>query len=125
MSERDLIRRKNIFDYLSIFLGSLIMAIALMLFLLPNKVNSGGVSGIATILYHVFDWPAGITMLIINIPLFIIGVKVFGRKFGIKTLWGIILISVFSDLLDKVIHVPPMTHNQLLATIYGGILLGV
>lgn len=124
MPERDKIRKKNFYDYLRIVLGSFIMAVSLMLFLIPNKVNSGGVSGIATILYHIFDWPAGVTMLIINIPLFIIGVKVFGKKFGLKTLWGIVWISLFSDGLDKLLHVPPITQNPLLATIYGGILLG-
>lgn len=124
MPEKDKIRKKNFYDYLRIVLGSFIMAVSLMLFLIPNKVNSGGVSGIATILYHIFNWPAGVTMLIINIPLFIIGVKVFGKKFGFKTLWGIVWISLFSDALDKLLHVPPITQNPLLATIYGGILLG-
>ncbi len=80
MTERDKIRKKNLLDYGMIMIGSLIMAIGLMLFLIPNKVSAGGVSGISTILYHMFNWPAGITMLALNIPLFIIGVKIFGRK---------------------------------------------
>lgn len=124
MSERDKIRKKNFFDYVMILIGSFIMASGLMLFLLPNKVSAGGVSGISTIFYHMFGWPAGITMLAMNVPLFIIGVKIFGKKFGAKTLWGIICISVFSDLLDVVLKFPAFTSDPILATIYGGLLLG-
>ena len=124
MSERDKIQKNNLFDYVMIMLGSLIMAIGLMLFLIPNKVSAGGVSGISTILYHMFNWPAGITMLALNIPLFLIGIKVFGRKFGMKTFWGIIWISLFSDLIDVILKLPPLTTDPILATIYGGLLLG-
>ena len=124
MTEKENIKRKNIADFIMIIVGALIMACALMFFLIPNKVSAGGVSGISTILYHVFKWPAGITMLAMNIPLFILGVKVFGKKFGIKTLWGIIWISVFSDLIDVVLNLPPATGDPMLATVYGGVLLG-
>jgi uncharacterized membrane-anchored protein YitT (DUF2179 family) len=124
MSERDKIRKKNILDYGMIMVGSLIMAVGLMLFLIPNKVSAGGVSGISTILYHMFNWPAGITMLALNIPLFIIGVKIFGKKFGMKTLWGIIWISLFTDGIDMLFKIPPATHDPILATVYGGLLLG-
>ena len=124
MSERDKIQKNNLFDYVMIMVGSLIMAIGLMLFLIPNKVSAGGVSGISTILYHMFNWPAGITMLALNIPLFLIGIKVFGRKFGMKTFWGIIWISLFSDLIDVILKLPPLTTDPILATIYGGLLLG-
>lgn len=124
MTERDKIRKKNIIDYMMIMVGSLIMASGLMLFLVPNKVTSGGVSGISTILYHAFNWPAGVTMLALNIPLFIIGVRIFGKKFGMKTLWGIIWISLFSDLIDVILKLPPVTNDPLLATVYGGLLLG-
>ncbi|MFO7840935.1 MAG: YitT family protein [Fidelibacterota bacterium] len=125
MTELERIKYKNIIDFIKIIAGALIMACALMFFLIPNKVSAGGVSGISTILYHIFKWPAGITMLAMNIPLFILGVKIFGRKFGIKTLWGIIWISVFTDLIDVVFNFPPATHDPILATVYGGALLGV
>ena len=124
MSERDKIKKNDLFDYVMIMVGSLIMAVGLMLFLVPNKVSAGGVSGISTILYHMFNWPVGITMLAMNVPLFIIGIRIFGRKFGMKTLWGIVWISVSSDLIDVVLKLPPLTTNPLLATVYGGLLLG-
>jgi len=124
MSERDKIKKNDLFDYVMIMVGSLIMAVGLMLFLVPNKVSAGGVSGISTILYHMFNWPVGISMLAMNVPLFIIGIRIFGRKFGMKTLWGIVWISVSSDLIDVVLKLPPLTTNPLLATVYGGLLLG-
>ncbi|MEA1986132.1 MAG: YitT family protein [Candidatus Marinimicrobia bacterium] len=111
-------------DFVLIFIGSLLLSIALMVFLIPNKINTGGVSGIATIFYHLFNFPAGVTMLVLNIPLFIIGIKIFGKKFGIKTIWGIIWVSIFCDLIDKVLQIEPITDSRFLATIYGGLLLG-
>ncbi|MDD5709362.1 MAG: YitT family protein [Candidatus Marinimicrobia bacterium] len=125
MSERDNIKRKNVMDYITIVLGSLIMASALMFFLIPNKISAGGISGISTIFYHIFGWKAGISMLAMNIPLFIIGIRIFGKKFGLKTLWGIFWISIFTDLIDVVIDIPPATHEPMLAAIYGGLLLGI
>lgn len=125
MSERDSIKRKNVMDYITIVLGSLIMASALMFFLIPNKISAGGISGISTIFYHIFGWKAGMSMLAMNIPLFLIGVRVFGKKFGLKTLWGIFWISIFTDLIDVVIDFPPATHEPMLAAIYGGLLLGI
>jgi len=124
MTERDKIRKNNLFDYVMIMVGSLIMAAGLMLFLVPNKVSAGGVSGISTILYHMFNWPLGVTMLALNVPLFLIGIKVFGRKFGMKTLWGIIWLSLFSDLIGVILKLPALTTDPILATVYGGLLLG-
>ncbi|MDK2977016.1 MAG: hypothetical protein PWP06_1491 [Candidatus Marinimicrobia bacterium] len=125
MTEKELILRKSIQDYVMILVGSLLMAVAFMLFLIPNKVNAGGVSGIATILYHTFHIPAGLTMLVTNIPLFLMGLYFFGKKFGLKTVTGIVASSAFSDLIDKGLGWGALTDNKLLATVYGGLILGV
>ena len=113
------------FDFILIMIGALLLSIALMVFLIPNKINAGGVSGIATVLYHLFNFPAGITMLILNIPLFLIGIKIFGKKFGIKTIWGIIWVSFFCAFIDKILKINPITDDRFLATIYGGLLMGI
>ncbi len=125
MTEKEQILRKNIQDYIMIVVGSFMMASAFMLFLIPNKVNAGGVSGIATILYHTLNVPAGLTMLVINIPLFILGLNFFGKKFGLKTVTGIVAKSLFSDLLDKGLGLGALTDNKILATVYGGLLMGL
>jgi len=125
MTEKELNIRKTILDYLMILIGSLMMASALMLFLIPNKVNAGGVSGVATIFYHTLNIPAGLTMLLMNIPLFLLGIYFFGKKFGLKTVTGIVATSLFSDIIDKGLGLGALTDNKILATVYGGLLLGV
>jgi uncharacterized membrane-anchored protein YitT (DUF2179 family) len=110
-------------DYIGIAIGSAIVALGLDMFLIPNKIAAGGVSGIATILYYIINSPVGVTMLIINIPLFIISIKELGINFGIRSLFGTIVVSFFIDFLAKV--VPVGTSNLLLASLYGGLLSGL
>ncbi|MDD5583345.1 MAG: YitT family protein [Candidatus Marinimicrobia bacterium] len=125
MIEKEKTLKKNIKDYVMIVIGSIIMALSLVLFLLPNKITAGGVSGIATILYHTLSIPAGFTMLVCNIPLFLMGIHYFGKKFGMKTFVGIIASSFFTDLFDKGLGWGALTDNKLLATVYGGFVLGI
>lgn len=84
-------------DLAGIILGSAIGGLGLSFFLIPFKASPGGAAGISQIFYYLFHIPAGVMMLMINIPLFIIGVFIFGKMFGIKTLWGIISLSLFTD----------------------------
>lgn len=98
------------------------MAIGVSLFLLPNQLSSGGLSGVATIFYYLLSIPMGTTILILNVPLFIIAIYKLGKSFFIKSIIGTIALSVFIDILDKF---PPLTNDRFLACIYGGILLGI
>jgi len=93
------------------------------MFLVPNKIAAGGVSGIATIVYYAARFPVGLTMLIINVPLFLIGIRKLGVGFGIRSLFGTVTISLAVDLLAPVLPVP--TREPLLASIYGGIVTGI
>ena len=102
-------------------LGTMITAFAISVFLLPNKIVSGGVSGIATILYHTLHIPAGISNITINILLLLIGIKVLGKEFIVKTLIASGSLSLFIEIFS---HVPSLTENVLLATLFGGILYG-
>ncbi|MCK8828121.1 YitT family protein [Natroniella acetigena] len=115
--------RQDIYDYLGITVGSILIALALVIFLVPNRIAAGGVSGLATVLYHLFNWPVGTVILALNVPLFILGVKELGAKFGFKTLYGIIVLSVAADLLAP--HLSFVTDDLLLVAIYGGGLAGV
>ncbi|ADL11831.1 YitT family protein [Acetohalobium arabaticum] len=115
-------KREIVYDYLGITLGSIFTAIGLVVFLVPNKIASGGISGLATVVYHLFNFPVGRTILVINVPLFIIGVKVLGTKFGVRTLYGILVLSLATDYL--VPYLPVLTHDLLLAAIYGGVFVG-
>lgn len=119
-----------IIDYFVINLGLIIAAIGISLFIVPAKIVSGGVTGIATILFYTFNLSVGTSMLLINIPLFLIGVKTFGKEYGAKTLFGIIMLSFYIDLFIKFVGIDNVIDftkgsNFLLAPLFGGILLGI
>ena len=120
--ENNNIIKKRIIDIIGIILGSFIMAIGISLFLLPNQLSSGGVSGIATVIYYLLKIPMGTTILIINAPLFLVSMFKIGKTFFIKSLIGTISLSVFIDILDKL---EPLTDDRFLACIYGGIIIGL
>ena len=103
-------------------LGAAIMAFGVSSFLLPNQLSSGGFSGIATITYYLLNIPMGIMILIINIPLFLLAGYRIGKDFFLKSLVGTISLSLFIDLLDKY---PPITTDRFLASIYGGVIIGI
>ena len=113
---------KFFFEMLGTIIGSFFMAIGVSLFLLPNQLSSGGISGIATIAYYLFSLPMGITIIIINIPLFVFAIFKVGKSFFIKSVIGTIFLSFFIDYLDKF---QALTNDNLLASIYGGIILGI
>ncbi|MCG8513482.1 MAG: YitT family protein [Halanaerobiales bacterium] len=116
-------KNKVILDYLGITFGSALTALALTVFLIPNRIAAGGVSGLATVVYYLTNFPVGIMMLIFNIPIFFLGVRVLGASFGARTIYGMIVLSLFTDLLQPL--VAPLTNDLLLATIYGGALAGL
>lgn len=116
-----LLIKKYAFETFLIFIGTMFMAIATSLFLLPNHLSSGGFAGIATITYYLFNWKMGTFILILNIPFFILSFIRIGKEFVIKTLLGTVLLSFFIDLFDKY---QPLTTDRFLACIYGGILIG-
>ncbi len=132
--------RKFFRDISGITIGSLIAAIGFAHFLIPFKSAPGGAGGLAQIFYYFFNVPPGVFMLIINIPLFIVGVIIFGKSFGFKTFYGIITLSLFTDIfastyftsikiLQPFIHkineqAYSFTNEPLLAVLGGSILLG-
>lgn len=118
----ELLIKKYTFEIFLILLGTMLMAIATSLFLLPNHLSSGGFSGIATITYYLFNWKMGAVILILNIPFFILAFVRIGKGFVIKSLLGTVFLSFFIDLFDKY---QPLTTDRLLACIYGGILVGI
>lgn len=114
---------KGFRTYAGITLGAILTAVALNMFLIPNKVAAGGVSGMATVLHYLIGVPVGITMLALNIPLFLASVKILGARFGIRTLFGAVILSVAIDLTAP--YTPVLTDDLLLSALYGGVLSGV
>ena len=101
--------------------GTMITGFAIGAFLTPNKVVGGGASGISTILYHTFGIQPGLSFFIINIVFLLLGLTVLGKKFILKTLLGITLLSLFTQIFS---FFPIYTENLILTTVFGGILYG-
>ena len=109
-------------ETIKIIFGTIILSIGVSLFLLPNQLSSGGFSGIATIIYYLFKLPVGTTVLILNIPLFIIAFFKKGKGFFLNAVTGTIFLSLFLNIFE---NVKPLTTDRFLACIYGGILVGI
>jgi uncharacterized membrane-anchored protein YitT (DUF2179 family) len=114
-------KRKAVKSYFSIALGCLIITISMNIFLIPYKLAPGGVSGLSTVLYYVFNGtiPVGILMLILNVPLFIIGYKSKGRSFFFRSLFGAVTLSLMIDstaiLLSRIINEHFITYDNSMA----------
>lgn len=121
MKKRSILQNEQLMAYVQIALGSLIGALAYPLFLVPNYIAPGGLTGLATVLNYLFHWPVGTISLLMNIPLFAMGYKSMGRAFAFRSLTATILFSLLID----VIPVPAMTSEPLLGAVFGGVLLGV
>ena len=114
---------KRIFkDYILTILGTCLCGLGVGSFLLPNRLSSGGFSGVATVLYYFFGWNVGITVILLNIPLFIIAFIRIGRKFFLKTIFGTIFLSIFIDFFSRFSLI---TDDRFLSCIYGGVLVGI
>lgn len=113
---------RNIYEYGLLLAGSIIMAVTFNMLLVPNNIASGGISGLSIILYDVFGWTPAVTQYAFNIPLFILGVVLLGKQYGIRTFVGSLALPTFIYLTESL---PPATDNPLLASIFGGIGIGV
>lgn len=114
-------------DYLELTFGALLVSFGVAMFLLPNKVVSAGVTGIAMILEILFKWPTGISNLVLNIPLFIIGIK-WGGGFKVlfRTIYAVIIMSLGIDLMTALPElIPPVTGDPFVYCLFGGLLDGI
>ena len=128
--------KKQVLDevkrYLIITVALLVMAFGWTAFLIPNHVLGGGVSGIATLIFYATGISTGISVFVINAVLVLISLKVLGPSFGIKTVYSIVVVSVFMSLLQHFITDPmmageikPFVEEKILAAILGGGLAGL
>lgn len=107
-----------------IALASLLSSIGLNMFIVPHKLLSGGVSGIALIIQYVLSFPAGIVIIILNLPLFILSIKELDKEFTFLTIAGTVLQSLFLIITRDVskLYLP---KDMILSCIYGGVLHGI
>ena len=110
-----------------ITMASLLYAVGVGVFLIPNNLAPGGVSGIAIILKKIFPVLPGVGMLIliINIPIMIVGWKKFGPRFIISTSYALVISSLFIDIIPKMIDADSVSDNPMLSSIIGGAAFGL
>jgi uncharacterized membrane-anchored protein YitT (DUF2179 family) len=106
---------------LLVLLGSGFVAVALEIFLVPNRIIDGGITGISIIISHLTHLPIGVFLVLLNLPFLFIGYKQIGKTFALTTLCGVILMSAGTEAL---VPVPPVTIDPLLAAVFGGMILG-
>jgi len=119
-------RKTDFKDYFYMCLGVILCSVSYSFFLVPAKINTGGISGISIVLHHLFKTPFGLVLFVLNIPLLIVGTRMFGRMFGVRTMIAVAVISVLSDLFSYKL---PMfiynNNNPILSAVYGGVFLGL
>ncbi|RKZ23788.1 hypothetical protein DRQ16_00995 [bacterium] len=111
-------------DILFLAGGSAIASLGYVLFLIPFRISPGGVSGVSIVLYHTLKVPFGVSYFALNVPIFLWGVRVLGIDFGLKTILGTVLLSLFPEFFQRVLHLGAITENSVIASVYGGMLLG-
>ena len=118
--------RRTTLDYAFLTLGAALLALNIALLLVPNKIVSGGATGVATLLYYTLGTSVGTMVLIINIPLFIAGVKWGGgMRFAVRTIYATVLMSVLTDLFTPWAATLPPIDDPLLFVLYGGLIDGI
>jgi uncharacterized membrane-anchored protein YitT (DUF2179 family) len=108
-----------------ILTGCTVMGIGYSLFLIPFHLVPGGLAGVSIIINYFLHSPVGLIIIVLNIPVFLLSYRFLGKKYVLTTMVGLILSSLLIDFFNKVIKLPRGTENQLLAAIYGGLLLGL
>ncbi len=112
----------HLISFIGITIGAMLSAFSIQTFLSPNMILDGGVIGISMIVSKLTNLPLSIFTIILNIPFLLIGYKNLGKKFLIKAVYAMLIFSCFLTMFS---NVNELTEDILLATIYGGIILGI
>ena len=115
--------QKHLLHFIGILAGAFLFTFALNNFIIANRLAEGGFVGISLLGLYLFNIPLGVTFLVLNIPLFIIGWKRFGRMFTLKTIVGVVAVSVFSEVTRGMFEMG--VDDKLLAALYGGVFSGI
>lgn len=115
-------KKELVLDYLLIAAGTLLLALGLNLFLAPIRLSSGGISALGTIFLHLLRIPLSVTNLFFNVILFLVGYRYLGKSSVVKTLAGILLLSLFLQITS---YLPVYTEDMWMATLAGGLLVGL
>ncbi len=117
------IKGRLLVDMALIAIGALLMALSVDIFLDPNDVVPGGFTALGIFANRLWGWPVGLTVLVLNVPFFVWGVRALGVAFGPKTILAVVLSAFAIDALRP--YVPVVRGEPLLYTLYGGLLYGL
>lgn len=122
--------KQKFIDYTYIIVGSAVTALSIALFTTPAQIAPGGVSGIGTILYHMFGIDVGLSIFVLSVPVFIAGVRLFGSLYGIKSLIGTVALSAFTSFWNLIFGYDGILDysremSLWLSVLYGGVLAGI
>lgn len=115
-------KRRIITRALAIIIGAFMVAVGLEIFLVPNNIIDGGVTGLSIMMSHLTGIKLGIFLFLFNLPFLLIGYKQIGKTFAISTLFGVAVMSLGTNYLH---HVPSLTDDLLLSAVFGGIIIGI
>ena len=119
-------KKTELKQYIFIILGSFAMAFGTVCFLSPNEIITGGGVGISLLLHALFPQiTLGIIIAVVSIPFLILSYIYFGKYYLFKTFIVVLLLSTFTDILKEVLKIEAITHDILLAAIFGGIFIGL
>ena len=115
-------KKHEIFSFFVLTIGTVLASVALDLFLIPNSILDGGITGLSILCHKIFHLPLSFLVIVLNIPFVFIGYKNLGKRFLIRTIYSMINFAFFLFYFE---HFVPFTEEILLATVFGGALLGI
>lgn len=114
---------RNLKSYAIITLGLIIYTFSWIGFIIPHQITGGGVSGVGALVFYATGFPVGYTYFLINIGLILLAIKVLGANFGIKTIYGVVMASLFLSVMQRYIT-SPVVVDKFMSTILGGVFAG-
>lgn len=117
--------KKNLWTIIGVLAGNLILAFTVSAFMVPHGIIMGGATGMGLTISHYFPIDLSLIIFIVNAILFVLGAVVLGKKFALTTIISTFVYPTFLSVVRQIPGVADMTDNIMLATIYGGALLGL
>lgn len=111
-------------EYVTILFGLALYALGWTGFLLPHQITTGGITGLAALVYFANGLPVAVTYLSINLVLLIISIRMFGWKFSFRTIVGVAILTLFLSVAQNYIHKPLLVNQPFMACVIGGLLAG-
>jgi len=115
-------------EFLIINIGLFVCSLGIVNFLIPSKLAAGGVTGMSTLIYYLLEVPVGITMLALNVPIFLLGLYVYGKEYAVKCLCGIFLFPAYTGLAEAFFSFDTLktfsSSTPLAGAVFAGVIVG-